>query len=193
MKMFMEEFKVLDMSELIVVNGGYSSYSSYSGYSSGSYGAVTSGGSNSSEPEHSVVPVGYVPGKGWLPGYETPSTGCLPETKDEVERNKDLVDRTNHPDIIAGLSTINYKLLSDQNTKGYTAGSERKYYQELFNDLKKDSNCNVFTRDLAVEGSPSAGFGIEIVTEYIFSYGGDIQLRVIDVNNDGKIDYVYKY
>ena len=31
MKMFMEEFKVLDMSELIVVNGGYSSYSSYSG------------------------------------------------------------------------------------------------------------------------------------------------------------------
>lgn len=72
MKMFMEEFKVLDMSELIVVNGGYSSYS---GYSSGSYGAVTSGGSNSSEPEHSVVPVGYVPGKGWLPGYGPDADG----------------------------------------------------------------------------------------------------------------------
>ncbi len=50
MKMFLDEFKVLDMSELIAVNGGYGSSSSEyggssSGYSgnSGGYGSNTSG------------------------------------------------------------------------------------------------------------------------------------------------------
>ena len=197
MKMFMEEFKVLDMSELIVVNGCYSSYSSYSGYSSGSYGAVTSGGSNSSEPEHSIVPVGYVPGKGWLPGYgptSTPTTDEKDENNNNSGNNKaDEIDRTNSTYVKESLSNIGFRLLSEENTNGYAAGSERKYYQEIFESLKNNPDFNTSTREIPIEGSPSAGFGHENVTEYMISSNGNIQLRVIDVNNDGKVDYVYKY
>ncbi len=89
MKMFMEEFKVLDMSELIVVNGGYSSYS---GYSSGSYGTLASGyGTTVSTTGHSVVPVGYVPGKGWLPGYGATTTI---KTDDDNENDNNSGDNS---------------------------------------------------------------------------------------------------
>lgn len=195
MKMFMEEFKVLDMSELIVVNGGYSSYSSYS---SGSYGSVTSGGdgANSSEPEHSIVPVGYVPGKGWLPGYgatTTIKTDDDNENDNNSGNNKaDKIDRTNSTYVKESLSSIGFRLLSEENTNGYTAGSERKYYQEIFESLKNNPDFNTSTREIRIEGSPSAGFGHENV-EYMISSNGNIQMRVIDVNNDGKVDYVYKY
>lgn len=89
MKMFMEEFKVLDMSELIAVNGGYSSYS---GYSSGSYGTLASGyGTTVSTTGHSVVPVGYVPGKGWLPGYGPTPT---PKTDEKDKNDSNSGDNT---------------------------------------------------------------------------------------------------
>ena len=198
MKMFMEEFKVLDMSELIVVNGCYSSYSSYSGYSSGSYGTLASGyGTTVSTTGHSIVPVGYVPGKGWLPGYgptSTPTTDEKDENNNYSGNNKaDKIDRTNSTYVKESLSSIGFRLLSEENTNGYTAGSERKYYQEIFESLKNNPEFNTSTSEITIEGSPSAGFGHENVTEYMISSNGNIQLRVIDVNNDGKVDYVYKY
>ncbi|AEE16503.1 hypothetical protein [Treponema brennaborense] len=69
MKMFLDEFKVLDMSELVAVNGGYglssSEYSSSSGSGSNGYNSF-SGYTTSS---HNTVPEGYSALTGWKPGY----------------------------------------------------------------------------------------------------------------------------
>ncbi|AEE16498.1 hypothetical protein [Treponema brennaborense] len=48
MKMFLEEFKVLNMSDLIAVNGGYSSSNSEYGGSSSGYSGSSGYGSNTS-------------------------------------------------------------------------------------------------------------------------------------------------
>ncbi|HBG36767.1 MAG TPA: hypothetical protein DDW88_06860 [Treponema sp.] len=68
MKLFLDEFKVLNMSELLVVNGSYGGTASGSGYSSSSSGYSTS---SSSVGSSSKVPAGYSALTGWLPGWSS--------------------------------------------------------------------------------------------------------------------------
>lgn len=93
MKMFLDDFKVLDMNELIAVNGGYGSssggsrgsnsssgYSSTSGGSSSSYSSSKSSTGSShygtvySGDAESKVPDGYSAAYGWLNEGDTGGT-----------------------------------------------------------------------------------------------------------------------
>ena len=167
------------------LNGDYGSSSSGDSGSSSGYGGSSGYGSNTS---------GYAT----ILSYDNLTSG-LDNTRDkndigEKSGNKaDEIDRTNSSFVKENLSDIGYRLLSEENTNGYTAGSERKYYQEMFENLKNDPESNTSTREITIEGFPCAGFRHENLTEYLISSNGNIQLRVIDVNNDGKVDYVYKY
>ena len=171
MKMYVNDFKELTMAELLSVNGGYTGTTS--GYS-------TSGGAGA-----------YPSASGWLPG--SGPDGYHGVDEEESGNKADEIDRTNSTYIKESLSNIGFRLLSEENTNGYTEGSERNYYQEIFESLKNNPEFNTSVREFDIQGSPSAGFGREIVTEYMISSNGNIHLRLIDVNNDGKVDYVYKY
>ncbi len=189
MKMYLNDFKELTMAELLSVNGGYTTTAYYPS-SSGGY-KETSVPTDQPAPPHSKVPEGYSPTSGWLPGWD--ENGYHGDEEEESGSEADEIDRTNSTYVKESLSNIGFRLLSEENTNGYAAGSERKYYQEIFESLKNNPDFNTSTKEIPIEGSPSAGFGHENVTEYMISSNGNIQMRVIDVNNDGKVDYVYKY
>ncbi len=77
MKMFMEEFKVLDMSELIAVNGGDGTSL---GYGTGSYGASYYGSNTENGFSISGNGISYTSGNVTISAYGTTSGSYSSET-----------------------------------------------------------------------------------------------------------------
>ena len=103
----------------------------------------------------------------------------------------DSVDRTNQPYVISAMERQGYHLLSKNNERGYTAGSERGYYQGELNDAYSNPDY-VVTKDYStIVGSPSAGFGHHDYDTYIISdkNTGTVLFELADVNHDGYMDY----
>jgi len=216
MKMLLNEFLELNLSDLIVINGGASgSYSGSGSTKPDHYSAETgwesgwgpSGYTGSTKPDHYSAETGWEPG--WGPeGYTgTPTTGtCSGSTKsdpvpsattptqpNDPQSNPDIVDRSKNPYVIAALDCNGFRLLSESNPSGYSAGSERAYYQESYTNFLNNPDFVVTSRTADIEGSPSAGFGVEDYTIYtVASRDGQVALRLVDVNNDGVMDYVHK-
>lgn len=168
--------------QLIAVNGGSCAGGgavtpSTPSYTPHSWGTCSGGGA--------LTPSNPVP---------VPTTSCGGGYNgNNISQREDAIDRTDNEYIRYVLEQNGFFLLDKQKNDVYQEdGSERNYYQSLFESLQNDKNFKTVTIEAAIQGNSSAGFGIEEYKEYTIFAGNRIVFDGIDINNDGKIDYAKK-
>ena len=113
-------------------------------------------------------------------------------TLEDISSSPDKVDYSKTSWVKDAMDSAGYDFLSDDNSNGYVAGSERNYYQSEFINAINNPDVKV-TRDThTIEGSVGAGFGHENYYEYsiVHKETGVILFQFADINGDGKVDYV---
>lgn len=222
MKITMREFLELDVAGLLAVNGGSgcggaaSTMESGTGTmasASGGGSPMSSGSRTDSTPTGSGTCGGANAGdsnSGGQGGYgsDTPTdnaptgTGTCGGTNVNATPNDasvgvasivpDAVDYSNNAWVMESMENKGFEFLSDDNSQGYAAGSERKYYQKELTDAMTNSELSVTQDTYVISGSPTAGFGHEDFCVYTITHRetGDVLFRMADINNDGQVDYV---
>ena len=113
-------------------------------------------------------------------------------TQEDISSTPDKVDYSKTSWVKEGMDSAGYDFLSDDNSNGYVAGSERNYYQSEFINAINNPELKVTRYTRTIEGSVGAGFGHENYYEYsiVHKETGSLIFQFADINGDGKVDYV---
>ena len=113
-------------------------------------------------------------------------------TQEDISSTPDKVDYSKTSWVKDAMDSAGYDFLSNDNSNGYVAGSERNYYQSEFINAINNPDVKVTRDTRTIEGSVGAGFGHENYYEYsiVHKETGVILFQFADINGDGKVDYV---
>ena len=108
--------------------------------------------------------------------------------------SKNPIDNTNNPEIVKEFTDRGYELLSDKKDSTYTDGSRKEYMQSQFEMFSSDPDSfTIIKKEVSFEGITDGkpDYPNNDYYEYtIFGKNGKEYMKAIDVNRDGKIDYV---
>lgn len=100
------------------------------------------------------------------------------------------IDNTNQKDIVKHFTDSGYELLSDKKDSSYTDGSQKEYMQSQFEMLSAQDGLEVTKREVRFDGVSDGNHSYNDYDTYTISGGNKIYMEAIDINRDGKIDYV---
>ena len=100
------------------------------------------------------------------------------------------IDNTKQKDIVKYFTDTGYELLSDKKDSSYTDGSQKEYMQSQFEMLSAQDGLEVTKREVRFDGVSDGNHSYNDYDTYTISGGNKIYMEAIDINRDGKIDYV---
>ena len=184
------DFSVLDYEQLLKVNGAGGGSSGGSSGSSGS-SSSSSGPSSSSSSSASDSPSGSSSGG---KGNSQTSTSDKNSTQntDNTPTSQNIVDNTKNPTIVNKFTGAGYELLSDKKDEIYTEGSRKEYIQSEFEEISSDKDSfTVVKLEGRFEGVSDGTHSYNDYDQYtVIGKDGKTYMEAIDINKDGKIDYV---
>ena len=111
-------------------------------------------------------------------GPSGPSEQNSSNTSNNSSSGPNGIDNTTNPTIIDKFTSAGYELLSDKKDSSYTDGSQKEYMQSQFEMLS------------AQDGVSDGNHSYNDYDTYTISGGNKVYMEAIDINRDGKIDYV---
>ena len=111
-------------------------------------------------------------------GPSGPSEQNSSNTSNNSSSGPNGIDNTNQKDIVKYFTDSGYELLSDKKDSSYTDGSQKEYMQSQFEMLS------------AQDGLSDGNHSYNDYDTYTISGGNKVYMEAIDINRDGKIDYV---
>ena len=126
-------------------------------------------------------------------GPSGPSEQPSNNTSNNSSSGPNGIDNTTNPTIIDKFTSAGYELLSDKKDSTYSAGSRKEYMQSEFDSLVSQTDLfTVVKKELSIEGvrgeynNPNNDYD-----QYtIVGSDGKTYMQALDINRDGKIDYV---
>ncbi|MCR4736287.1 MAG: hypothetical protein K5829_14925 [Treponema sp.] len=121
-----------------------------------------------------------------------PSSSSSQQTPTQ-DSPKNKIDNTYNKKIMDDFTGSGYELLSDKKDNTYTDGSRKEYMQSQFEILKSDTDSySVIKKEErypGVRGDPNHSYN-DYDHYQIIGKDGKLYMDAIDINRDGKIDYV---
>lgn len=121
-----------------------------------------------------------------------PSGGNGGDNTNNDSTSNTQIDNSNNPTIVQKFTESGYEQLSDKKDSTYTEGSRKDYIQSEFEIFNSDSDSfSVIKTEGRFEGVSN---GTNSYTDYdsytIITKDGRVVMEAIDVNGDGKVDFV---
>lgn len=123
-------------------------------------------------------------------GPSGPSEQNSSNTSNNSSSGPNGIDNTNQKDIVKYFTDSGYELLSDKKDSSYTDGSQKEYMQSQFEMLSAQDGLEVTKCEGRFDGVSDGNHSYNDYDTYTISGGNKVYMEAIDINRDGKIDYV---
>ena len=124
-------------------------------------------------------------------GPSGPSEQNSSNTSNNSSSGPNGIDNTTNPTIIDKFTSAGYELLSDKKDSSYTTdGSQKEYMQSQFEMLSAQDGLEVTKCEGRFDGVSDGNHSYNDYDTYTISGGNKVYMEAIDINRDGKIDYV---
>ena len=123
-------------------------------------------------------------------GPSGPSEQNSSNTSNNSSSGPNGIDNTTNPTIIDKFTSAGYELLSDKKDSSYTDGSQKEYMQSQFEMLSAQDGLEVTKCEGRFDGVSDGNHSYNDYDTYTISGGNKVYMEAIDINRDGKIDYV---
>ena len=123
-------------------------------------------------------------------GPSGPSEQNFSNTSNNSSSGPNGIDNTTNPTIIDKFTSAGYELLSDKKDSSYTDGSQKEYMQSQFEMLSVQDGLEVTKCEGRFDGVSDGNHSYNDYDTYTISGGNKVYMEAIDINRDGKIDYV---
>ena len=123
-------------------------------------------------------------------GPSGPSEQNSSNTSNNSSSGPNGIDNTNKKDIVKYFTDSGYELLSDKKDSSYTDGSQKEYMQSQFEMLSAQDGLEVTKCEGRFDGVSDGNHSYNDYDTYTISGGNKVYMEAIDINRDGKIDYV---
>ena len=123
-------------------------------------------------------------------GPSGPSEQNSSNTSNNSSSGPNGIDNTNQKDIVKYFTDSGYELLSDKKDSSYTDGSHKEYMQSQFEMLSAQDGLELTKCEGRFDGVSDGNHSYNDYDTYTISGGNKVYMEAIDINRDGKIDYV---